>query len=73
MESWDELIKTLPTDEQLEQMEKSGELEDIDRRIAELQAKTEIMKTEMAEREEIYNMLNNGNSTPQEQTTKKTK
>ena len=73
MESWDDLIKTLPTDEQLEQMEKSGELEDIDRRIAELQAKTEIMKTEMAEREEIYNMLNNGNSTPQEQTTKKTK
>ena len=72
MESWEDLIKTLPTDEQLEQMEKSGELEDIDRRIAELQAKTEKMKEEIAEREEIYNMLNNGNSTPQEQTTKKT-
>ena len=72
MESWDELIKTLPTDEQLEQMEKSGELEDIDRRIAELQAKTEKMKEEIAEREEINNMLKGSNSTPQA-TTKKTK
>ena len=44
MESWDELIKTLPTDEQLEKMEKSGELEDIDRRIAELQATTKKTK-----------------------------
>ena len=73
MESWEDLIKTLPTDETLEQKEKSGELKDIDRRIAELQAKTEKMKTEMDEREEIYNMLNKDNSTPQEQTTKKTK
>ena len=72
MESWDELIKTLPTDEQLEQMEKSGELEDIDRRIAELQAKSEKMKEEIAEREEINNMLKGSNSTPQA-TTKKTK
>ncbi len=73
MESWEDLIKTLPTDETLEQKEKSGELKDIDRRIAELQAKAEKMKTEMDEREEIYNMLNKDNSTPQEQTTKKTK
>ncbi len=73
MESWEDLIKTLPSDETLEQKEKNGELEDIDRRIAELQAKTEKMKEEIAEREEIYNMLNNGNSTQQEQTTKKTK
>ena len=73
MESWEDLIKTLPTDETLEQKEKSGELKDIDRRIAELQAKIEKMKTEMDEREEIYNMLNKDNSTPQEQTTKKTK
>ena len=36
MESWEDLIKTLPTDETLEQKEKSGELKDIDRRIAEL-------------------------------------
>ena len=73
MESWEDLIKTLPTDETLEQKEKSGELKDIDRRIAELQAKTEKMKIEMDEREEIYNMLNKDNSTPQEQTTTKTK
>ena len=53
-------------------MEKSGELEDIDRRIAELQAKTEKMKEEIAEREEINNMLKGSNSTPQA-TTKKTK
>ena len=73
MESWEDLIKTLPTDETLEQKEKSGELEDIDRRIAELQAKTEKMKTEFEEREQIYNMLKEANSTPQEQTTTKTK
>ncbi len=73
MESWEELIKTLPSDETLEQKEKNGELEEIDKRLAELQAKTEKMKEEIAEREEIYNMLNNGNSTQQEQTTKKTK
>ncbi len=73
MESWEDLIKTLPSDETLEQKEKNGELEEIDKRLAELQAKTEKMKEEIAEREEIYNMLNNGNSTQQEQTTKKTK
>ena len=72
MESWDNLIKYLPTDEQLEQMEKSGELEDIDRRLAELQAKTDKMKEEIAKREEINNMLKGANSTPQA-TTKKTK
>ncbi|MBR2711068.1 MAG: hypothetical protein IKE89_01210 [Bacilli bacterium] len=71
MESWEDLIKTLPTDETLEQKEKSGELKDIDRKIEDIQAKIENMKTEMDEREEINKMLN---STPQEQTTtKKTK
>ena len=73
MESWEDLIKTLPSDETLEQKEKSGELEDIDRRIADLQARTEKMKTEFEEREEIYNMLKEANSTPQEQASKKTK
>ena len=54
MESWEDLIKTLPSDETLEQKEKSGELEDIDRRIADLQARTEKMKTEF----EYYNLSN---------------
>ena len=73
MESWEDLIKTLPSDETLEQKEKSGELEDIDKRLAELQEQTKKMKEEMAEREEIYNMLKEANSTPQEKTPKKTK
>ena len=50
MESWEDLIKTLPTDETLEQKEKSGELKDIDRKIEDIQAKIENMKTEMDER-----------------------
>ena len=36
MESWEDLIKTLPTDETLEQKEKSGELKDIDRKIEDM-------------------------------------
>ena len=57
MESWDDLIKTLPTDEQLEKMEKSGELDKIDERIAKLQRQTQQMNENIAKKEEMYSML----------------
>ena len=74
MESWDDLIKTLPTDEQLEKMEKSGELDDIDERIKELQRQTQQMNENIAKKEEIYDMLFGNNDTnSQEKNTKTTK
>ncbi|MBQ1551601.1 MAG: hypothetical protein IIZ67_05815 [Bacilli bacterium] len=74
MESWDDLIKTLPTDEQLEKMEKSGELDDIDERIKELQRQTQQMNENIAKKEEMYDMLFGNNDTnSQEKNTKTTK
>ena len=74
MESWDDLIKTLPTDEQLEKMKKSGELDDIDERIKELQRQTQQMNENIAKKEEIYDMLFGNNDTnSQEKNTKTTK
>ena len=74
MESWDDLIKTLPTDEQLEKMEKSGELDDIDERIKELQRQTQQMNENIAKKEEMYNMLFGNNETnSQEKNTKTSK
>ena len=74
MESWEDLIKTLPTDEQLEKMEKSGELDDIDERIKELQRQTQQMNENIAKKEEMYDMLFGNNDTnSQEKNTKTTK
>ena len=74
MESWDDLIKTLPTDEQLEKMEKSGELDEIDKRIAELQRQTQQMNENIAKKEEMYSMLFGDKDTkPQEKNTKTAK
>ena len=49
--SWEDLIKTLPSDETLEKMEKDGTLDEFDRRLKLLGEAIERMKERAAQRD----------------------
>lgn len=62
METWEDLIKTLPSDETLERKEKSGELRDFDRKLNLLEDEINNLKAKMKqddkEIEEMFKELN---------------
>ena len=47
MKTWEEMIKTLPSDEKLEKLEKSGELKKIDRKLNLLEKEIKNLKHKM--------------------------
>ena len=58
MESWEDLIKTLPSDETLERLEKNGTLDEFDRKLKMLQEQIDRMKERHAkENNEIEKMF----------------
>ena len=58
MENWEDLIKTLPSDETLERLEKNGTLDEFDRKLKMLQEQIDRMKERHAkENNEIEKMF----------------
>ena len=65
MESWEEMVSKLPSDETLERLEKEGKLDEFDRQLDELEKKIKEVKEKFRiQNEEIDKMLNENN--PQE-------
>ena len=63
MENWEDLIKTLPSDETLERLEKNGTLDEFDRKLKMLQEQIDRMKERHAkeniEIEKMFQDLDN--------------
>ena len=71
MESWEEMVSKLPSDETLEKLEKAGKLDEFDRQLKELQKKIQELKEKYRKKdEEIDKMLNENNT--QEEDKKRT-
>ena len=58
MENWEDLIKTLPSDETLERLEKNGTLDEFDRKLKMLQEQIDrIKERNVKENDEIEKMF----------------
>ena len=69
MGAWEDLIKTLPSDEDLERMEKDGTLAEVDRKLALMQEQINRMKEKSAkEDKELEEMLKNTETSIEEST-----
>ena len=70
MNSWEEIINTLPSDEDLERMQKDGTLDEVDRKLKLLEETIKRMKERTAkEDKELEEMLNNSENTINDNST----
>ena len=62
METWEEMVSKLPSDETLERLEKEGKLDEFDRQLDELEKRIKEVKEKFRKQnEEIEKMLNESN------------